>query len=107
MENIVVTERQKTSVIIDPELWQRVRVAAVLRGVDRADAVEQGLRMWMEEEPPVQPSELDGLTKAQRAVVTTLIAALCDESRPQESRDALAKIVKWQTEELFRYKPER
>jgi hypothetical protein len=81
-----VSERQKTSVIIDPELWQRVRVAAVQRGVDRADAGEEGLRLWMEEEPPKTPSDYDKLSKRDRAIVDAAIDFLLNEPPENQKR---------------------
>lgn len=87
-----MSERQKTSVVIDPDLWQQVRVAAVTRGVDRADAIEEGLRMWMGR-PPSDNDVLSGLAPKQKELMSRLADVLRCEDYTQQQRDDLATAV--------------
>jgi hypothetical protein len=43
-----MAKREKTSVSIDPDLWQRIREAAVSQRKDYGDAVEEALTAWLD-----------------------------------------------------------
>lgn len=47
-----MTTRQLVSARVDVELWRRVRVACLSRGVSAASAVEEALTVWLSREVP-------------------------------------------------------
>ena len=44
-----MTERVTTSIKIDPELWKQAKHAAIDRGIDVSDLVEEAIRLWLKE----------------------------------------------------------
>ena len=37
-----------TSIMVDPELWKKVKMEAVERGITLSEAVEEALKAWLE-----------------------------------------------------------
>jgi hypothetical protein len=70
--------REKTSVSIDPDVWQNVRVETARRGMDKSDAVEEGLRWWLSSAPP--PDSLDGLDLKDRQLMIRAAVFLRSDS---------------------------
>lgn len=77
--------RKQTTVRIDEALLKAVKVEDAT-GVERlslTDAIDQGIRLVLAQrkgQRPSQPSELDGLTKEDRALATRVIAFLRSDS---------------------------
>ena len=49
----MTSEPRQVNIRIDPELWQQIRVAAVVQRVQIKEFVEQALRKALEESTPV------------------------------------------------------
>jgi hypothetical protein len=94
--------RKQTTVRIDEALMKAVRLADAT-GPERlslTDAIDQGVRMLLDArrggkapQPKAQPSELEGLTRDDRALVLDLIAWLRDEPPGEKKRRNIVRGI--------------
>ena len=44
-----MSEKTKTSIKIDPELWKEAKIQAIQHDMDLSELVEEAIRQWIEE----------------------------------------------------------
>jgi hypothetical protein len=86
--------KAKTSAYIDEDLLRRVKVAAIERGSNQTEAMEQGLRWWLGEERPPASEEciLTGLAEQHRKTLTAL-AWLLREGHEAEMVEIVRRVI--------------
>jgi hypothetical protein len=81
----------QTTVRIEDELLEAVKLACIHRKSDQTKAINAGLRMWLDPSNATPPDALSALPKERRALIKRMMAIW--ERAPERVQSDLDKVV--------------